>query len=505
MRATGFDNEGYLQAQRDEILRRVANFGNKLYLEFGGKLMHDMHAARVLPGYDPNVKLRLLQQLRDQADIVLCIHAGDIERKKVRADFGISYDADALKLIDDLRDWGLDVRAVVITRFDGQPSARQFQTRLERRGVRVYCHRATRGYPTDIDTIVSPDGYGANPYVETERPLVVVTGPGPGSGKLATCLTQIYHDRVAGRPAGYAKFETFPVWNLPLRHPVNMAYEAATADLRDINMIDPFHLEAHGVAAINYNRDVAAFPLLGAIWERITHAPCPYRSPTDMGVNRVGMGILDDAVVRAAAGQELIRRYFRHACEFALGLTDRETVSRIELLIKELGMQIEDRRVVGPARLAAKQAAGQGKGHNGVCCGTAIELPDGVVVAGRNSPLMHAPASAVLNAIKHLAGIPDSIHLLSPDVLHAIIRLKQDILRGRHPSLNVDEALIALAMSSAGNTASQAAMDQLVHLRDCEMHLTHMPSPGDEAGLRRLGLRQTAEPHFATSDLYQGE
>lgn len=505
MHSVGFDNNAYLESQKKEILQRVGMFGNKLYLEFGGKLTNDLHAARVLPGYDPNAKLRLLQQLKGQADIIVCIHAGAIESKKVRGDFGISYDADALRLIDELRDWGLDVSAVVITRFNGQPSALQFKSRLERRGVRVYCHAPTRGYPTDIDTIVSPVGYGANEYIETTHPLVVVTGPGPGSGKLATCLNQIYHDRAAGRASGYAKFETFPVWDLPLRHPVNVAYEAATADLRDFNMIDPFHLEKRGKTTINYNRDVAAFPLLGAIWERLTHSPCPYASPTEMGVNRISDGIVDDAVCRAAAGQELIRRYFRYACEYALGTTDQETVSRIEMLMKDQGLKVEDRRVVPVARAAAQSNVARAMIPHGISCGTAIELPDGQIVSGRNSPLLHSSASAILNAIKVLAGIPDDIHLLAPDVLQSIIHMKQDILKGKHPSLNVDEALIALSMSAARDPNAHLAMAQLTKLRDCEMHLTHMPTPGDEAGLRRLGLRQTAEPHFANSDLYQGD
>ncbi|MGI6495783.1 MAG: DUF1846 domain-containing protein [Kiritimatiellia bacterium] len=505
MHTVGFDSAVYLAAQKEAILQRAEMFDNKLYLEFGGKLASDLHAARVLPGYDPNAKLRLLQQLREQADILLCIHAGAIESRKVRGDFGISYDADALRLIDELREWGLEVCAVVITRFANQPSAIQFKSRLEHRGVRVYCHAPTRGYPTDINTIVSPDGYGANPYIETTRPLVVVTGPGPGSGKLATCLNQIYHDRLAGHSSGYAKFETFPVWDLPLHHPVNVAYEAATADLCDVNMVDPFHLEKRGVTAINYNRDIAAFPLLGAIWERLTHAPCPYVSPTEMGVNRIRQGIVDDAVVREAANQELIRRYFRYACEFAMGMTGHATVERIERLLEDQGLTVEDRPVVVAARAAAQSNDARTLVPDGVRCGTAIELPDGRIVSGRNSPLFHSAASAILNAIKALAGIPDGIHLLAPDVLHSIIHMKEDILRGKNASLNVDEMLIALSMSAARDPNAHAAMEKLADLRGCEMHLSHLPALGDEAGLRRLGLRPTAEPHFANSDLYQGD
>ena len=332
----GFDNEKYLREQTTAILERVNFFNNKLYLEFGGKLLYDYHAARVLPGFDPNVKMRLLQQLKDKTDVILCIYAGDIERKKIRADFGITYDADALKLIDDLGEWGIALRAVVITRFENQFAARVFKNKLERRNVKVYTHRFTKGYPTEIDTIVSSEGYGANEYIETEKPIVVVTGPGPGSGKLATCLSQLYHDHRRGSRSGYAKFETFPIWNLPLNHPVNIAYEAATADLKDVNLIDHYHLDAHNVKAVNYNRDIEAFPLVKRILEKITENPLVYHSPTDMGVNRAGFGISDDAVVRAAATQEIIRRYFRSLCEFAMGLVDKDTVERLRLLMEDL-------------------------------------------------------------------------------------------------------------------------------------------------------------------------
>jgi len=499
---TGFDNEKYLAEQSEEIRRRAEQNGNKLYIEFGGKLMHDMHAERVLPGYDPNVKLRLLQKLKDQAEILLCIFAGDIERKKMRADFGISYDADALKLIDGLRSWGLTVRAVVITRFSGQHAAKQFRARLEHRGVKVCYHSVTQGYPADVDTIVSEDGYGANEFVETERPIVVVTGPGPGSGKLATCLTQLYHERRRGRMAGYAKFETFPVWNLPLDHPVNVAYEAATADLRDFNMVDPHHLQAYGKIAINYNRDVEAFPLLRAIWERISNEPCPYKSPTDMGVNRVGFGIVDDEAVREASKQEIIRRYFRHASEYAAGQIEQSTLDRAQEIMLKVGLTPEDRGIVEPARRAGRDAMLEGKGRNGVFCGAALQLRDGRVVTGKNSEQMHAAASVVLNAIKVLAGIPDPIHLIAPQVVESIVRMKRDILRGKYTSLNLDEALIGLAISCATNPAAQLAMERLIDLRDCEMHMTHIVTPGDEAGLRRVGVRCTSDPFFASPELF---
>ena len=498
----GFDDERYLRDQTEAIVERVAHFENKLYLEFGGKILYDMHASRVLPGFDPNIKMRLLQKLKDQADILLCIYAGDIERKKIRADFGITYDADALKLIDDLAEWGLDVCGVVITRFDNQPAARIFKNKLERRGVRVYTHGFTKGYPTDVDVIVSDAGYGANEYIETHKPLVVVTGPGPGSGKLATCLSQLYHDWRRGRKTGYAKFETFPVWNLPLKHPVNVAYEAATADLRDFNLVDPFHLEAYNQVAINYNRDVEVFPVLRRILETITGSDSKYKSPTDMGVNRAGFGIVDDEAVRQAALQELVRRYFRYQCEYAMGLADRETVERAELLMKEMKVSPEKRRVVVPARKAAEDALAQGQGHKGVFCGAAVELPDGSIITGKNSPLMHAGSSLVLNAIKTLAGIPDALPLLSTSVIDAVGRLKENILGAKSANLNVEEVLICLSVTAATNPMAQLALEKLKELRGCEVHMTLIPTPGDEAGLRRLGLNLTSEPHFSGKNLF---
>lgn len=505
MKPIGFDNQRYLQEQEKEILARMRQFDDKLYLEFGGKLVFDHHAARVLPGYEASIKLRLLQRLAKHIDVIICIHAGDIERKKIRADLGISYDADALKLIDDLRKWRINVAAVVVTRYQAQTQARYFKDRLERRGVKVYCHSHTRGYPTDIDTIVSDEGYGANEYIRTTRPIVVVTGPGSGSGKLATCLSQLYHDWNNGHSAGYAKFETFPVWNLPAKHPLNIAYEAATADLGDINMIDPFHLDAHGQTATSYNRDIAAYPILKAIWEKITKKDCPYRSPTDMGVNRVGFGIVEDSTVCAASKQEVIRRYFRAACEYASGTATQKTLDRIEMLLKELNLSVQDRSTVIPARHAAEEAEARGKNSQGIFGGAALELADGTIVTGKNSDLMHASSSVVLNAIKLLANIPDNIHLLPPDVIQSIVKLKRDILRGTQPSLNLDEVLIALAISSSVNPAAQAAIDHLGDLRDCEMHLSHILTPGDEAGVRRIGLRHTSDPHYASPVLFASE
>ena len=502
----GFDNEKYLREQSEEIRRRAGRFG-KLYLEFGGKLMNDFHAARCLPGYDPNVKLRLLQTLKDQAEVILCIFAGDIERKKMRADFGISYDADAMKLIDDLRNLGLLVRGVVITRYQEQPAVQQFRAKLERRGVRVYYHYKTAGYPADVDTIVSDIGYGKNEYVKTERPIVVVTAPGPGSGKFATCLAQIYHEYRQGNIAGYSKFESFPVWNLPLDHPLNIAYEAATIDLKDKNMVDPYHLEAYGQSTVNYNRDVDAFPLLVAIWQKMTKGTCPYRSPTDMGVNRIGFGIIDDEVVRNASKQEVIRRFLRYQCLFAEGATDRESVERAKQLMDSLGLRTEDRVVVEAARRAAEEAqiAGKGKAGGTIVSGAAIQLQDGRIVTGKNSDEMHAAAAAVINAVKTLSGIPAQIPLIGPYIIQAVSHMKQDILKVGYTSLNLDEALIGLAISSATNPAAQIAMEKLNELRGCEVHMTHMVTPGDQAGLRHLGCRYTSDPYYATNALFTGE
>ena len=498
----GFDNEKYLAEQTKAILDRVNLFGNKLFLEFGGKLLFDHHASRVLPGFDPNVKMRLLQKIRDNSEVVLCIYAGDIERKKVRADFGITYDSDALKLIDDLNEWEIRVGAVVITRYENQPSATVFKNKLERRNIRVYTHRFTKGYPTDVDTIVSDEGYGANEYIHTTKPIVVVTGPGPYSGKLATCLSQIYHEYRRGVHAGFSKFETFPIWNLPLKHPVNMAYEAATADIRDFNMIDSFHLEAYNEKAVNYNRDVEVFPVLKRIIEKITGEHAFYKSPTDMGVNRAGFGIIDDDAVRDAAAQEIIRRYFRYACEYAIGFTNKETVQRVELLLEDLDAKPEDRIVVNPARQAALEAEKKGKGNEGIFCGAAMELPDGAIVTGKNSPLMHAASALVLNSIKHLANIPDAMHLLPPYIMESISHFKKDVLKGKMVSLDLEETLIAISISATVNPAAQMAVEKLKELSGCEVHMTHMPTPGDEAGLRKLGVNLTSDPDFATKHLF---
>ena len=499
----GFDNDLYLARQTAAIAERVGRFQNKLYLEFGGKLLYDYHASRVLPGFDPNVKMRLLQKLKDDAEVILCIHAGDIERRKIRADFGITYDSDALKLIDDLGEWGIEVSAVVISRYgEEQAAARAFKSRLERRGMAVYTHGFTKGYPTDVEAIVSEDGYGANPYIPTAKPIVVVTGPGPGSGKLATCLSQLYHDYRRGLQSGYAKFETFPVWDLPLKHEVNVAYESATADLKDVNMIDHFHLEAYNERTVNYNRDIEAFPVVKRILEKITGRESFYKSPTDMGVNQVSRGIIDDAAVREAARQEILRRHFRSSCEYVMGVNEKDTMQRVKLLVQDVGIAPEDRCVVQPARAAAERAEARGKGNEGVFCGAAIELKDGRIITGCNSPLMHAASSLVLNAAKELAGIPDGMHLLPPNITESISRLKSEILHDKKASLDLDETLIALGISAISNPAAEMALKKLKELKGCEVHVTHIPTPGDEAGLRKLGVNLTSDPEFSTKSLF---
>ena len=500
---TGFDTEKYLREQSSAIIDRAKHFNNKLYLEFGGKLTFDLHAARVLPGFDPNIKIKLLQHLRDNIDIVLCIYAGDIERKKMRADFGIAYDVDTLRIIDDLRGYGLGVKAVVITRYCDQPVVRNFMHKLERRGLKVYTHRSIKGYPTELETILSDEGYGANEYIETDKPIVVMTGPGPSSGKMATCLSQVYHDHQRGIMAGYAKFETFPVWNLPLDHPANIAYEAATADIEDFNMVDPFHLKAYNEVAINYNRDVDIFPVVRRILARIMPSEQLYQSPTDMGVNRIGFAISDDGVVRNAATQEIIRRYFRYRCEYAMGLAESRSIERVKLLMDDLGVTELDRRVVVSAREAAQAAADSpGKGNDGFFCGAAIELADGTIITGKNSPLMHASCSCILNAVKHLSGLPDATLLISPNIIDSVGLLKKDIMNARRLSLDLNEALIALSASISFNPTAEMAVHALSALAGCEMHLTHLPTPGDEAGLRKLGINVTSDPHHASRDLF---
>ena len=489
----GFDNSLYIHKQTEHIRQRIAQWGGKLYLEFGGKLFDDYHAARVLPGFDPNGKIRLLYEMREQAEIIFTVSAGDIEKTKMRADLGISYDMEVLRLIDDITHMGIRVNSVVITQYTGQAAADGFAKKLTMRGVKNYIHRPIKGYPTDIAYICSDEGYGANPYIETSRPLVVVTAPGPGSGKLATCLSQVYHEIRQGRVAGYAKFETFPIWNLPLKHPVNLAYEAATADLADVNMIDPFHLEAYGVTTVNYNRDVEAFPIVRNILSRITGDESVYKSPTDMGVNMAGYAIVDDETVRAAASQEIIRRYYKALCDHKQGKGSQDAVDKIKRIMQELSLTTADRAVVAPA-LAKSESSG--------VAAAAIQLPDGPIVTGKASNLMSACSSCVLNAIKAIAGIDDSLTLISPIILEPILQLKIDILGSRSSVLKVDDVLAALSITAATNTLTARAMAALPKLRDCEMHSTCMLHSGDEGTLRKMGLRLTSEPEYPSKDLF---
>lgn len=500
----GFDNGKYLAEQSRAIIERISSFNGKLYLEFGGKLLYDYHAARVLPGYDPNLKVQLLKQLKDKADIILCIYAGDIEKGRIRGDFGITYDADALKLIDGLREHGLDILAVVITRFNNQPQAVNFKNKLQKRNITVYTHSATKGYPTEVDIIASEEGYGRNSYIETKNPVVVVTGPGPGSGKLATCLSQLYHDYQRGLQSGYAKFETFPIWNLPLKSPVNLAYEAATADIEDFNLIDPFHLNAYGKSTVNYNRDVEIFPVLKRIMTKIMKEKMPYQSPTDMGVNRAGFAIIDEDVVREAANQELIRRYFRYRYENLMGVEEDKTVERVILLMEEANVKPEDRAVVEPARKIAACPRSDSKLSPEVSSGGTIQLQSGEIITGRNSTLMSAASALILNTIKTLAGIPDQIHLLSPHIIENIATLKRDILGIRKEILDLYETLTALSISAATNPTAEHAMNKLKELAGCDVHFTHIPAAGDEIGLRSLKVNLTTDGNFPSRDLFAG-
>ena len=482
----GYDNDKYLQMQSEHIRQRIAQFGGKLYLEFGGKLYDDNHASRVLPGFQPDSKLRMLLQLKEQVEVVVAINAADIEKNKIRADLGITYDRDVIRLLDVFRGFGLYVSSVVLTRYDGQAATRAFQARLESLGVRVYHHYNIEGYPSDITHIVSEDGYGKNDYIETTRELVVVTAPGPGSGKLATCLSQLYHEHKRGIRAGYAKFETFPIWNIPINHPVNLAYEAATADLNDVNMIDPFHLEAYGVTTVNYNRDVEAFPVLVAIFEKIL-GYCPYKSPTDMGVNMVGNCIVDDAVVRTASGQEIIRRYYDSLCRQKKGQATDEEIRKLELLMKKAGVDPSQRRVANVALDLAEQT---GKPV------AAMELSDGTIVTGKTSSLLGASAALLLNALKILANIDDEIHLIAPEVIDPIQHLKVDHLGNRNPRLHTDEVLIALSISAVTNSYAELAMEQLGKLRGCEVHSSVILSAVDEQTYKRLGVNLTCQPRY---------
>ena len=488
----GFNNDKYIELQSEKIRERIAGFGGKLYLEFGGKLFDDYHASRVLPGFEPDSKVNMLMKLSDQAEIIIAINASDIQKSKFRGDFNIPYEQELLRLIDAFRESGLYVDSVVITQFSGQPDAQLFENRLVNLGIRVYHHYPISGYPYDISKIVSDEGCGKNEYIETTRPLVVVTAPGPGSGKMAVCLSQLYHDNLRGIKAGYAKFETFPIWNLPLKHSVNLAYEAATADLNDVNMIDPFHLEAYNVATVNYNRDVEIFPVLKAVFDEI-YGECPYKSPTDMGVNMAGFCITDNDATEAAAQQEIIRRYYKTLVAKRKGFSTDEEVMKVELIMKQLSVSINDRPVVSAA-LSKQESTGMPA--------AALELPDGRIVTGKTTSLLGASSALLLNAIKTLGNINDDIHLISPVIIEPIQDLKINHLGNSNPRLHTDEVLVALSISAATNPTAKYAMDQLQYLRGCEAHSTVILSQVDDNVFQKLGINLTSEPRYQTKRLY---
>lgn len=489
---TGFDNDKYLKMQSEHIRERISQFGGKLYLEFGGKLFDDYHASRVLPGFKPDSKLQMLLQLKDKAEIVIAINAFDIEKNKIRGDLGITYNLDVLRLIDAFRDIGLYVGSVVLTRFEQQPAAVAFQKKLEELGIRVYRHYPIEGYPSDVARIVSDEGYGRNEYIETSRELVIVTAPGPGSGKMATCLSQLYHENKRGIKAGYAKFETFPIWNIPLKHPVNIAYEAATADLGDVNMIDPFHLDAYGVTAVNYNRDVEIFPVLNAMLEQILGVS-PYKSPTDMGVNMAGNCIIDDEAVSVAAKKEIIRRYYTALCDVKKGKANPELVYKMELLMRQAGLDSDFRPVIKAALEKEKQTEAPA---------AAIELPDGSIVTGKTSELLGASSALLLNSLKQLAGIPDGHTLISHTIIEPISHLKVDHLGNLNPRLHIDELLIALSICSINSAEAELAMEQLDRLRGCDAHSTVILSERDVNTFKQLGVNLTCEPKYETKRLF---
>ena len=501
MRKEGFSAEQYIEQQSKYILERIESGEGRLYLEFGGKLVGDKHAMRVLPGFDENAKIKLLQRMGEQAEIIICIYAGDIVKSKTRQDFGITYDLEVMRLIDEFRSYDLSVNSVVVTRYEDAPSVNQFMAKLEIRGIRTYKHMFTKGYPTDVDTIVSEAGYGANPYIEVSKPLIVVTGPGGGSGKLATSLSQVYHEYKRGRKARYAKFETFPIWNLPLKHPVNIAYEAATADLKDFNMIDPFHLDAYGETAVNYNRDVDAFPVLRRILHAITGSDDGYKSPTDMGVNRCGFAITDDAVCREAARQEIIRRYLIAECSYRKGTIDAATLERCKLLMEEVGASRYDRPAVAAAEEYAeiKRAQNPQRYENVVV--SAMQLPDGSIVTGRSSRRMVATAAMVLNAIKKLAGIQNDMLIISPTIFESMSSTKSGILHDK-TSLNLEEVIMALTLTKLTNPFADLALKEIPNLNGCVAHCTAILSDKDERAVKALGIDITSNPEFSNNNLY---
>lgn len=488
----GFDNDKYLSMQSEHIKERISQFDNKLYLEFGGKLFDDYHASRVLPGFAPDSKLKMLMQLSEHAEIVIVISAGDIEKNKVRGDLGITYDLDVIRLIDAFKERGFFVGSVVITQYSGQNSANIFKSKLENLGIKVYIHYPIEGYPSNIPLIVSDEGYGKNEYIETSRPLVIITAPGPGSGKMATCLSQLYHEHKRGIHAGYAKFETFPIWNIPLKHPVNLAYEAATADLNDVNMIDPFHLEAYGETTVNYNRDVEIFPVLSAIFERI-FGKCPYQSPTDMGVNMVGNCIIDDEVCREASKQEIIRRYYQSLERHLEGENNDDEVFKLELLMKQAGISTENRKATTAALNCAKETGAPA---------VALELEDGKIITGKTSDLLGASAALMLNTLKELANIPHEVHVISPAAIEPIQKLKTEYLGSQNPRLHTDEVLIALSSTAATSDLAKLALAQLPKLKGCQVHSSVMLSAVDKKIFKKLGVQLTCEAVYEHKKLY---
>ncbi|MBQ8830709.1 MAG: DUF1846 domain-containing protein [Oscillospiraceae bacterium] len=488
----GFDNEKYLTLQTQRIRERVDSFGGKLYLEFGGKLFDDYHASRVLPGFHPDSKMQMLLKIKDEAEIVIAINAGDIEKNKVRGDLGITYDLDTMRLIDAFREYGFYVGSVVLTQFAGQASAEKFERKLQNLGIKTYRHYTIPEYPTNISLIVSDEGFGRNDYIQTTRPIVVVTAPGPGSGKMATCLSQLYHDHLRGIGAGYAKFETFPIWNIPLKHPVNLAYEAATIDLNDVNMIDPFHLEAYGEKAVNYNRDIEIFPVLEAMFRKI-HGKCPYKSPTDMGVNAAGDAIIDDDICCEASKQEIIRRFYNTQCAVRKGNADPSQVQKLEVLMESLDLECSARRTVPAALTAAEVTGGPA---------AAIELQDGTLITGKTTDLLGAVSAALLNALKHLAKIDDKVELISPAAITPIQNLKTQHFGSRNPRLHTDEVLIALSMSAVDNPVAALALEKLDEIRDCQVHTSVILSSVDENVFKKLGAQLTSEPVYQNSRLY---
>ena len=498
IKGRGFDVDKYIQVQSEEILKRVNNF-EKLYLEFGGKLCGDFHASRVLPGYDPNTKIQILRMIKDKSEIIFCVSSKDIENTKVRGDSGLSYEMDTLKTINDLKGFGLDVLGVVINRFSGEKKTLKFKQYLDNLGIKVYLQKEIEGYPADVEKIVSDEGYGKNPYIETQKPIIIVTGAGPGSGKMSFCLSQLYFDNLNNKKSCFAKFETFPIWNLSLDHPINIAYEAATADIGDVNMIDSFHLKEYGIVSVNYNRDIENFPILNNILKKIGKEI--YKSPTDMGVNKAKQGIIDDEIIQKASKQEIIRRYFRYKKEYFLGIVNKEVLDRIEKIMQRVEVNEKEREVVIHSRKAAKTAKQDSeKGNRGFYCGSAIQL-NGEIITGKNSKLLHSESACIINALKKLANIPGNILLFPKELINSIGRLKEKIYSNPNPSLDVSEILIALALSASTNPFALECINKLHLLKNSEMHTTHLPTKGDEIGLRDLGINLTTDAEL-TGKIY---